>query len=433
MPELDPGQKSEKPEPQASLFEVSEEEYAEYYDEPGTAIVEETSWGSDFNEETGREGSSGPSFEQDVAVQVPYDAAVDSLGRRFREATDSEQRQLAFKALMDSLTVDNARAIRAQIAHLDSDSYEFREFHYQWGKIGGSEAVIHGAKTKKRDMGITLAGWTSSDPDAAFRWFNSLEKYNKKNYANQAYMMRGLVHGLTDTDPERATNFVFELKEAGDKQSGRMMSVVAGRLVHAQGAEETAAWTESLPPGELRNVARARVVWDFGKEDLGAARAWVEGFANEPDAGLGVEAMAKVWAGQDIFESVTWLESLDPSSAKRKGLSAAYGYWGGLEPDSGAQYLNQLPITPDRDFAINGYISGMAHKDPETAVIWAEEISNKGLREAAMVRAGHHFFRSNEQAATDWMNGTALSEKAVKELVNAQNHRREHQEKHHRK
>jgi hypothetical protein len=120
---------------------------------------------------------------------------------------------------------------------------------------------------------------------------------------------------------------------------------------------------------------------------------------------------------------VTWLESLEASGAKRKGLSAAYGYWGALEPESAGEYLNQLPVSPDRDFAINGFISGMVHKDPETAVIWAEEISNKGLREAAMVRAGHNFFRQSHSAASDWLKGTALPEKAVKQLINQNKHR----------
>ena len=418
LEELDSGQNHEKPGPKVSLFDVSEAEYAEYYDLPVPSVVEESSWGNDFDAGKGRDDAHRPSTRPDVTVQVPYDAVVDELGQRFRESTDPEQRRLAFNDLMDTLTVDNARAIRAQIAHLSPESHEYSMFHYKWGEIGGSEAVMHGAQTKKPDMGITLAGWASANPDAAMDWFESLPKYDRKNYANQAYMMRGLVHGLADSDPQRAVDFVYNLKKAGNRQTGRMMSVVASRKIHAEGVENTAAWTDSLPPGEMRDAARARVVWDLGKEDLGTAATWVEGFSHEKDAGLAVEAMAKVWASQDILGSVTWLESLEASGAKRKGLSAAYGYWGALEPESAGEYLNQLPVSPDRDFAINGFISGMVHKDPETAVIWAEEISNKGLREAAMVRAGHNFFRQSREAASDWLKGTALPEKAVQQLIN---------------
>ena len=360
---------------------------------------------------------------QDLAnTIIADDLSIEGLGQKMRNAPDDESRREAFQKLLSQLTVDNAKQMRRQVAHMDPESYEYREFHYQWGKIGGKEAVLHGAETEKPDMRITLAGWASADPEAAMEWFNSLPEYDRKNHSNQYYMMSGLVHGLTDNSPQKGLNYVIKLQEADNRHAGRMMSVVTGRMIDAEGVQYVAEWAETLPPGTLRAVARARLVWDMGKENLGAAAAWVESFSNDPDAGLGVEAMAKVWAKQDIFGSVTWLESLDNGPAKRKGLSAAYGYWGALEPESAAQYLNELPPNVDRDFAINGFISGMVHKDPETAIIWAEEIQTKGLREAAMVRAGERLFRMDAQVATDWMEGISLSEKSMARLRKVQNY-----------
>jgi hypothetical protein len=351
---------------------------------------------------------------------IAEDLSIAGLGQQMRNAPDDESRKAAFHKMLRQLTVNNARQMRRQVADMDADSYEYREFHYQWGKIGGMDAVLHGQTTEKPDMRITLAGWASADPEAAMEWFNSLPEYDRKNFSNQVYMMSGLVHGLTDHSPERGLNYVLKLQEAKSSHAGRMMSVVTGRMIDAEGVQYVAEWTESLPEGALRAVARARLVWDMGKENLGATAAWVEGFANDPDAGPGVEAMAKVWAKQDIVGSVTWLESLDHGPAKRKGLSAAYGYWGALEPESAAQYLNEIPPNVDRDYAINGYISGLVHKDPETALIWAEEIQTKGLRESAMVRAGERFFRMNPQAASDWLEGATLSQSSVNRLQKVQ-------------
>ena len=402
-------------------------EYAEYYEDPKPSVAEASlTWGGEYDQEV---GERVPDVSR-KAVQVPYDSQVASLGQQFKSAQDPDARRAAFDAMLSKLTRENARAMREQIAHLDHNSYEYKEFHFRWGKIGGADAVMNGAQTKKPDMGITLAGWASANPDAAMDWYKSLPKYDRKNYANQAYMMRGLVHGLTDADPDRALSFVQALHESDNKQKGHMVAVMTGRLVEARGSQDTAAWTDSLPEGALRAVARARLVWDMGKEDLGATAAWVEGFSHEADAPLGVEAMAKVWAQNDIAGSVQWLETLEPGHARRKGLSAAYGYWGALEPESAGLYLNQQSNTSDRNFAINGFISGLAHKDPETAVMWAEEITDKGLREAAMVRAGHHFFRRDEQAAKDWMQGTPLSDKSMNSLMEANKHRKVHEQRH---
>ena len=366
------------------------------------------------------------SQERRELFEVAHDPVIEELGWRFRESPDPEERKLAFKDFLSRLTVRNAKAMRAQIAHLSPKSREFSEFHYAWGKIGGSDAVMYGAETKEPDMLITLAGWTSANPDAALDWFNSLEKKNK-SYKNQSYLMGGLVHGLTDADPDRAIDFVLNLKDTGQKlpprlmhysQGGRMMGIVTDRLLEVQSLADTAAWADSLPEGGFRSAARARVIRDFAREDLVGASAWVEAFSNEPDGISAVQVMAKAWASEDIPNSVTWLETLDGSRGKSEGLSAAYGFWGAKEPESASEYLNNQNDSKERDFAINGFISGLAHKDPENAVLWAAQISNPGLREAAMVRAGHHYFRQDHQAATQWLNGSGLSEGAVKQLIN---------------
>ena len=54
-----------------------------------------------------------------------------------------------------------------------------------WGKIGGVDAIMHGADTQKPDMVVTLAGWTAANPNAAREWFDSLEPDNKESYATR--------------------------------------------------------------------------------------------------------------------------------------------------------------------------------------------------------------------------------------------------------
>ena len=46
--------------------------------------------------------------------------------------TPLERREL-FSQILANLTSENAKLMREQIVHLDSNSSEFRDFHYQWG------------------------------------------------------------------------------------------------------------------------------------------------------------------------------------------------------------------------------------------------------------------------------------------------------------
>jgi hypothetical protein len=76
-----------------------------------------------------------------------------------------------------------------------------------------------------------------------------------------------------------------------------------------------------------------------------------------------------------------------------------------------------MPVSQDRDFAINGFISGLAVQDGESAVIWAAEISDPGMRQAAMIRAGRHFFRQDQQAAMDWFAASDLPEASLSQMA----------------
>ena len=69
-------------------------------------------------------------------------------------------------------------------------------------------------------------------------------------------------------------------------------------------------------------------------------------------------------------------------------------------------------VSDDRNFAINGFISGLAHQDGEAAVAWAAEITDQGMRQAAQVRAAQNYFKHNQEAATQWFADSGLPETA---------------------
>ena len=128
--------------------------------------------------------------------------------------TPLERREL-FSQILANLTPENAKLMREQIVHLDSNSSEFRDFHYQWGAIAGEEAVVNGAETPERDMATTLAGWAASNPDAALTYFNGLEP----DAQNGSGMKWGAVYGLIAADPNLAVRFTMDRQQAGDKEA----------------------------------------------------------------------------------------------------------------------------------------------------------------------------------------------------------------------
>ena len=109
-------------------------------------------------------GQAGRLGTTEVGSGKPLSTAqIKMLGQEFRSTLDPIKRRAAFLKLLDGITIENARTMREEISDLDHNDPAFRDFHYAWGKIGGVDAIMHGADTKKPDMGATLAGWASAE------------------------------------------------------------------------------------------------------------------------------------------------------------------------------------------------------------------------------------------------------------------------------
>ena len=340
---------------------------------------------------------------------------IEELGIQFKNQRDPIQRRLAFARLLEGLTVENAKLIREQIAHLDSRSSELREFHYAWGAIGGLEAVLNGADTRERDMAATLAGWASADPEIALGWFNNHEKSDKFN-SNELKM--GLVHGLANTDTDTATSFVFQQAKGGDKQAEEMLGIVTRKILQATAPAEAADWASSLPAGKLRASAMDRVAHEYVQKDPKAAAAWAQQFAGEEHSARVIEEVGDEWAERDPVASVAWLESLEPSEGKSQGLGSALGEWVRKDPLAASQYLAKMPNSPERDSAISGFASRLAWEDPASAITWAEEIADTGTRNRTLVQTGQALFRRDAEAARLWLPSSGLSPEAQEKVLN---------------
>lgn len=104
------------------------------------------------------------------------------------------------------------------------------------------------------------------------------------------------------------------------------------------------------------------------------------------------QAIAKLIEGGRFdaapFEAVdTALAQSDPRT-RGPILSAAFGRLGGgiggVDYKAAVDRLNSLPNGRDRDFAINGLAHGLAGSDPQSALKWANSISQDGFRKVVV-------------------------------------------------
>jgi hypothetical protein len=113
-----------------------------------------------------------------------------------------------------------------------------------------------------------------------------------------------------------------------------------------------------------------------------------------------------------LDDTLDWAAELPEGSLRGSAWSAAYAHWTSREPQDAVQSIIEMPPSDDRNQAINGFISALAHQDGERAVEWAAEITEPGMRQAAMVRAATQYYRQDEHAAAEWFAGSGLPEGA---------------------
>lgn len=376
---------------------------------------------------SGAGGSVGGGRDGRAALS---DEDIVSIGEQFRESSSPIDRRLAFSRLLEGLTPENAELVREQIAHLHERSAEFREFHYAWGAVAGEDAIMFGADTEKDDMSSALAGWASTNPDAALAWFGNLDMENDSGFdallvdrkipanALRGHLMRGLVQGLADADPDTASQYVHDMVASGYEGAEGMIHIVAGAVMRTDSPAEAAGWAENLPDGPLRSQAMGRVAGHFASTDPEAAAAWAANFSGQPESSAVIGGVGSRWASKDPQAAITWLNELPAGQGQSAGMRGALREWAGRDPTAAGEYLQAMPASPVRDAAISGYSRRVAWENPRAAMNWAEAISSPDERLETMIGVGRAWRHKDANGAAEWVRASGLPENLQQSILN---------------
>ncbi len=346
------------------------------------------------------------------------DLEIESLGQKLKESTNPIDKRLAFSQLLQGLTAENALLIRDQIKNFDAGSPEFKEFHYAWGSIGGTDAIMFGVDTVEPDMSPALSGWASSDPQKAIAWFESLDMENDSSFDPllkdrkmkaedlRNHLMGGLVQGLADTDPDLAMRFVQEVLDSGNKAAHGMMHAPISAMIRTSSPLEAAQWASQLEEGFVRDQAMSRTADHFARKDFEAAKEWAESVSSNDGAERVIGPVTKNWASRDPEAAMDWVSSLPEGKAQHSGTWAALNGWAGKDPAAASDYLANMPDSEMRNVAISGFSDRLVWENPQAAMTWANSITSDEMRNDALTRVGRSWARKDPKAASDWADST---------------------------
>jgi hypothetical protein len=375
-----------------------------------TPMADRFDFGSGSGSEIGRAGGTGdplPDWAR-LLERAPGDVPLSSqqLNELVLLATRSGSpvaRRRAFDRLLaelagGSIADGQIHAVRAAMASNVATRAQWKLFDYAWGAADPKAAIAHldviDAKYRDRFLGDLLPGIASVEPRTAIALVDSL------GVGDRPELIGRLIEGLADHDPAIATDYVLALAQSNPRQARDHMQRLAKEVLDTKGFDAGKQWAEELPAGPLLGHALMPIANEFANRDPEGAAQWAEGFTETPGASRVFGEVVREWG--DWHQASDWVESLPEGRGQLDAISAVWGFRGAHEPQDAVQDIIAMPESPERNFALNGFISGLARQDGEAATIWAAEITEPHLRESAVLRAGQQFFRQDPQAANDW-------------------------------
>ena len=282
---------------------------------------------------------------------------------------------------------------------------------------------------KQEITGRVAKEWAESDPEEAIKWSDSLD--NKLR--DQA--LSHIASEVLDLDSERAEQIARKISSAEGRQS--LMEQI-GRLQMTANFDEAVRWMGELPEKDRasawRGAAKEWVALDpvsasqyamntedpkiqeqlvdalsysWPRIDPHAAANWAQSLSgksqsealyrivdtwarNAPqDAAFFVQSslegelqekmtrrVADRLMKNNVDQAAEWVMTLDQGETKKNAYRDLAQYWLKRDSMKASEWIARLPDSPERDSAVSALINNIERDDPETAIIWAETLSD---------------------------------------------------------
>jgi RNA polymerase sigma factor (sigma-70 family) len=340
-----------------------------------------------------------------AASAVPdVSSLITQAAQAFRGGSQSVSAVNAALGFLTRITPEQMSGALARIAEVPDASARPLLYKYllsYWAEKNPSDALAF-ARNQIPDEHRTmvcegvLTAWAARNPESMLGWKSKTGTLAAPPV--QDSLMATVFKTLASQDPDRAFQWLVRTDSAnGRAQALRGMM----ETVQTEEARQTMLRTISrVPDEEVRLQARRAVVEHWAQQDPGAAAAWVD--AAQPP-----------WERTRLMDSLgfAWLQT-DPAAAADWWLQRAPGpdtlvkiinIWAQENPNEAGTWLAKQPLGPPSDTARMTFARQVNDLDPESALAWADTVSDAALRESTIDHIWRSWNSRDTAAAGAWL------------------------------
>ncbi len=232
--------------------------------------------------------------------------------------------------------------------------------------------------------------WAKSDAGAALAWMQSLPS----DESIQAF--RSVLLHLSQSAPAEAMNRALALQTQGASETVSFLL----QQWSARDATGAAQWLKTLPAGPRRDAALADLLPAWAAADPKAAASEVLAAANAESRVEMLNVVAASWAKKDPAAAMTWaLKSQDADVMNAGVIQSIITQWTARGTDAVASWLDTLPQSGFRDDAIAAFARNIGGEHPQTALAWANTITESTRRSEVLQGIALRWLEEDESAA----------------------------------
>jgi hypothetical protein len=279
-------------------------------------------------------------------------------------------------AVMQSLPKGRTKdlATKGISLHLSIAGDGDRDTQAAWDLVSGIGDT--GIRTAAQNSDI-LKWWAKKYPDAAIQWMLTLPAGKSKDLALQR-----ISEGMYYDNPQAAWYLASVIGDEG-----------------------------------IRFQAKRFVAWEWYKRDRAAARLWMLSLPEGPARDIALHGVSDGLSMSDRQDGMDLKLRISDTGLRTEFLDSEACHWCSKDRAAATQWMQSLPVGPNKDLIAKGMSRALAANDPQAAMDMASGIDDSKLRTTTLKNVVEQWSKKDPAAATQWINGSPLPQEVKTQLL----------------
>ncbi len=171
----------------------------------------------------------------------------------------------------------------------------------------------------------------------------------------------------------------------------KLLDVVLSQWIKLD-TQQAMGWIQSMPDGEAKSDA-------LGQANYQIKRVVDKLAASDPQA------------------AAAYAANLPAGDAQNQAMEQLLGTWAGSDAAQAGKWLQGLPESPSRDFAVNAFSRTLGTTAPDAAFQWAETITDEAMRNRQLQNVANAWLVKDPSAAKQAVSQSNLPQEIKSRLL----------------